>query len=435
MVTYNIRLDETKPGSQCVLQGIRSGEGGVRNINIILCSGSTPVDIPSTAIVLLHCAKPDNTECVISTVVDNSIIKASITQQMCAAEGVVKCEVKVYNAAQTQVLYSAIFELLVQEALSESGIVSSNEYDGLSDLMTGVEATQNAWKEATATAESGEEAAVTVTVGDDAVAFAFTLPKGADGTDGADGADGKDLEFEWGTGENEYKLGVRKEGDANYTYSSSLKGLNGNDGSNGADGTNGTDGISPTASVSKSGKVSTLTVVDANGTTSVEINDGADGNGAGDMLASTYDTTGDSVGLGVDNARKLGGELPAYYAPASSVPTKVSDLQNDSGFLTSYTEADPTVPSWAKETNKPTYTASEVGAVPAPASGNAGDVLKKTDDGTEWGASPDPLPTGGTAGQALAKTASGTAWDDFVATNTPGASLSVDNDGILVFEY
>lgn len=32
--------------------------------------------------------------------------------------------------------------------------------------------------------------------------------------------------------------------------------------------------------------------------------------------------------------------------------------------LQSYTETDPTVPAWAKTTNKPTYTASEVGAVP-----------------------------------------------------------------------
>lgn len=32
--------------------------------------------------------------------------------------------------------------------------------------------------------------------------------------------------------------------------------------------------------------------------------------------------------------------------------------------LQSYTETDPTVPAWAKEANKPTYTASEVGAVP-----------------------------------------------------------------------
>lgn len=42
----------------------------------------------------------------------------------------------------------------------------------------------------------------------------------------------------------------------------------------------------------------------------------------------------------------------------------VSDFTNDAGYLTSYTETDPTVPSWAKASSKPTYTASEVGAVP-----------------------------------------------------------------------
>ena len=46
------------------------------------------------------------------------------------------------------------------------------------------------------------------------------------------------------------------------------------------------------------------------------------------------------------------------------VPTKVSDLTNDSGFITGYTETDPTVPAWAKAATKPTYTASEVGALP-----------------------------------------------------------------------
>lgn len=53
------------------------------------------------------------------------------------------------------------------------------------------------------------------------------------------------------------------------------------------------------------------------------------------------------------------------YARIEDVPTKVSDLQNDSGFITGYTETDPTVPSWAKASSKPTYTASEVGALPA----------------------------------------------------------------------
>lgn len=68
----------------------------------------------------------------------------------------------------------------------------------------------------------------------------------------------------------------------------------------------------------------------------------------------------------------------------TTIPTKTSDLTNDSGFLTSipseyitetelaaygyltsYTETDPTVPAWAKDANKPTYTAAEVGALPA----------------------------------------------------------------------
>ena len=45
-----------------------------------------------------------------------------------------------------------------------------------------------------------------------------------------------------------------------------------------------------------------------------------------------------------------------------AVPTKTSDLTNDSGFLTE--ETDPTVPAWAKESTKPAYTAAEVGALP-----------------------------------------------------------------------
>lgn len=48
-----------------------------------------------------------------------------------------------------------------------------------------------------------------------------------------------------------------------------------------------------------------------------------------------------------------------------TVPTKVSAFTNDVGYMTSYTETDPTVPQWAKAQNKPTYTASEVGALPS----------------------------------------------------------------------
>ena len=47
---------------------------------------------------------------------------------------------------------------------------------------------------------------------------------------------------------------------------------------------------------------------------------------------------------------------------AITVPTKISELENDSGYIKSYTETDPTVPAWAKAPTKPTYTADEVGA-------------------------------------------------------------------------
>ena len=50
------------------------------------------------------------------------------------------------------------------------------------------------------------------------------------------------------------------------------------------------------------------------------------------------------------------------YDELTNTPTDVSEFNNDAGYLT--TETDPTVPSWAKASTKPSYTASEVGAVP-----------------------------------------------------------------------
>ena len=79
-------------------------------------------------------------------------------------------------------------------------------------------------------------------------------------------------------------------------------------------------------------------------------------------------------------------DADARYAQISDIPTNVSQLTNDAGYLTShqslegyatetwvgqqgyltsFTETDPTVPSWAKQANKPTYTAQEVGALPS----------------------------------------------------------------------
>ncbi len=64
---------------------------------------------------------------------------------------------------------------------------------------------------------------------------------------------------------------------------------------------------------------------------------------------------------------------PITKSKISDFPTAVSSFTNDAGYLTSFTETDPTVPSWAKASSKPTYTASEVGA------------LADTTDVTKWG--------------------------------------------------
>lgn len=56
------------------------------------------------------------------------------------------------------------------------------------------------------------------------------------------------------------------------------------------------------------------------------------------------------------------------------VPTKLSELENDAGYLKSFTEADPTVPTWAKTPEKPEYTAQEVGARPDSWTPSAADV-------------------------------------------------------------
>lgn len=87
------------------------------------------------------------------------------------------------------------------------------------------------------------------------------------------------------------------------------------------------------------------------------------GNGTADNARSnalTVEWTGDVVAAG--DIEDGSGNVLADKADTSAVPTKTSDLNNDSGYIT--TETDPTVPSWAKASTKPTYTASEVGALP-----------------------------------------------------------------------
>lgn len=59
-----------------------------------------------------------------------------------------------------------------------------------------------------------------------------------------------------------------------------------------------------------------------------------------------------------------------------------------------------------------TLDADDVGAIPNPSGGTAGQVLTKTADGSAWEDAPSGLPDGGTEGQMLYKAADGAAWGD-----------------------
>lgn len=55
--------------------------------------------------------------------------------------------------------------------------------------------------------------------------------------------------------------------------------------------------------------------------------------GAGDMLKSTYDIDNNGQVDKADDADKLGGQLPAYYAKATDIPENVSELENDANYI------------------------------------------------------------------------------------------------------
>ena len=102
---------------------------------------------------------------------------------------------------------------------------------------------------------------------------------------------------------------------------------------------------------------------------------------------TTNAASGKTINLGLATVATSGSYNDLSDKPAiPTVPEDVSAFNNDAGYLTSYTETDPTVPSWAKQPSKPTYTASEVGALPSttviPTVNNSTITIKKNSSDT-----------------------------------------------------
>jgi hypothetical protein len=75
--------------------------------------------------------------------------------------------------------------------------------------------------------------------------------------------------------------------------------------------------------------------------------------------SGTFDTLGEIETAVNNKVDKVSGKGLSTNDFTNEYKNKVDSA------LQSYTETDPTVPAWAKATNKPKYTASEVGALPS----------------------------------------------------------------------
>lgn len=195
---------------------------------------------------------------------------------------------------------------------------------------------------------------------------------GQDGVDGQDGADGNGIES--AVLNADYTLTLTFTDGTSYT-TPSIRGAQGEQGVQGVPGEKGEDGESIKGD---EGNGIASAVLNADYTLTLFFTDGTSYTTG--SIRGEKGEKGDPGDAGqVDTAMSSTSTLPVQNkviksyvdsglsgkANSADIPTKVSDLTNDSGFITGYTETDPTVPSWAKASSKPTYTASEVGALPS----------------------------------------------------------------------
>lgn len=188
----------------------------------------------------------------------------------------------------------------------------------------------------------------------------------------------------------------------------------------------GTDGVGianveRTSGTGAAGTIDTYTISMTDGTSyEFTVYNGADGSGSsgggsseGDMKKSVYDTNNNGT---VDNAEKLGGKLPTDFAAADHTHPEYAEAEHGHDeYLKSYTETDPTVPSWAKQSSKPSYTKTEVG-------------LGNVDNVKQYSASnPPPYPVTSVNGKTGAVTVE--------IPSVPTKTSELTNDSGFITEY
>ena len=137
-------------------------------------------------------------------------------------------------------------------------------------------------------------------------------------------------------------------------------------GPTGPQGPTGPDGYSPTATVTKSGDTATITITDKNGTTSATVTDGSD-------------------------ATARWGNISGTLANQTDLQTALNGKQSTLSF-----DSTPTSGSTNPVTSGGVKTALDT-KITAPASGTAGQYLRKTASGAEWAAAPISVTPGSIA--------------------------------------
>lgn len=314
-----IRLDVSKPGSQGVIYA-RKNDTASRKISASLYMGAAPYIPGEGCRAVFRALKPDGTYIFNDAELESNCVQIALTTQTLAAVGRLCCEADIYGA-NNELLHSPQFEVVVEDVIySDSEIESTNEFSALTGALSQVTGFETQWSNPTIAVTAGDEPDAAVEFMPGEVAFSFVLPRGIPGEPGPVGPAG----------------GV---------------------GPIGPQGETGAPGEAATVRIGTvtTGAPGTAASVVNSGTTSDAVLDfviprGMPGGGGGSGDMGIYDIDANGV---VDDSERLGGQPPSYYAAAADLEAYVR------------TEEDPTVPDWAKADEKPSYTASEVGADPA----------------------------------------------------------------------
>lgn len=342
--TYRILLDIHNDSSQVSLSA-KKGDT-IRAIYATLTERGNPYNIGLDCTAVFTAKKPDGNILYNNCVIEGNVIKYDVSPQTTSAIGKVECEFRLYGV-DNELITSPRFSIIVSNTVysDEDVIESTSEASALTALV----------------AEANE---VINTIETKYLSGEFN---GKDGVDGKDGTDGIPCTHSW----NGTTLTVTS---ASGTSSANLKGEKGDTGNTG------NDGVSPSITVTNITNGHRVSITDATGTKTFDVTNGKDGTGATVTVDSALSDTSTNpvqnkvIKAALDGKSDFSGSYndltnkPNLGTLASKNTVSKTDLDSSvqaslskaDTALQSYTESDPTVPSWAKQSNKPTYTSDEI---------------------------------------------------------------------------